>query len=146
MYLQSSCENQLLALPCPSCCLYGVAWIPLDWFLGNFKVGVLLKVGDILILIEITEKKQTLHIGSCSYVFMLYVIMHCSLLCKTGGNASCLYLHTFFYFVGISTGSVKFLNILQHIRLFATLSVRRRQHHSWFQNDKLICGCNIDQL
>jgi len=31
-------------------------------------------------LIEIAEKKHTLHKGSCSYVFVLYVIMHCSLM------------------------------------------------------------------
>jgi len=99
MYLQNCCENQLLALPCPSYCLYGAAGIPLDWFSGNFKVGFFIKSWwHIQILIEITEKKKhTLHKGLCRYVFVLYVIMQCSLWCKTGSNASCLYLLTFFF-------------------------------------------------
>jgi len=60
MYLQNSCENQLLVLLCQSYCLYGAAWIPLDWFSGNFKVGFFTKSWwHILILIRIAGKKKT---------------------------------------------------------------------------------------
>jgi len=147
MYLQSCCENQLLALPCPSYCLYEAAGIPLDWFSGNFKVGFFIKSWwHILILIEITEKKHTLHKRSCSYVFVLYVIMHFSLWCKTGSNASCLYLLTFF-FCGINHWISE---ILEHSPTYSfirnSVSPQMAASQLILKWQKWICGCNNDQL